>query len=346
MIPLFRFAVLLPGILAACSCAMAQDAGNPGRRDLAQVVQKAMDEAQRTQDEARREAEAAVQALDADTMASLTFMSEQVGRPREIVKNAPYTAEAVSEATQVLMDGNRIVRKSVTLLARDALGRTRQEKKTDGGGTAYIYDPIENRSYVLRTARKTAVTLPRSATPPTPPAAPTPPAPPAAAVAVQPGRVIVRKGERGGSRDDVHVEVIRIGHDEVTTPDVPVSPMPPMPPLTMHGHPFPLPYGTRDKGVSEALGAREFDGIKAEGKRTTRTIPAGAIGNEKPIAIVSERWFSPELNIVVMSRDVDPRSGETVYRLTNVKRGEPPSELFKVPADYKLRGEERTPRTR
>jgi hypothetical protein len=78
----------------------------------------------------------------------------------------------------------------------------------------------------------------------------------------------------------------------------------------------------------------------------TRTIPAGAIGNEKPIAIVSERWFSPELNIVVMSRDVDPRSGETFYRLTSVKRGEPPPELFKVPADYKVRGEERAPRTR
>jgi hypothetical protein len=312
-----------------------------------------MGQAQRAQDEALREADAAVQALDADTMASLTFMSEQLGGPREIVKNAPYTAEAVTETTQVLMDGNRIVHRSVTLLARDALGRTRQEKKTDGGGTAYIYDPIENRSYVLRTARKTAVTLPRSATPPAPPmppappTPPTPPAPPEAAVAVQPGRVIVRKGsERGASRDDVHVEVIRVGHDDVTTSDVPVSPMPPMPPLTMHGHPFPLPYGTRDKGLTEALGTREFEGIKAEGKRTTRTIPAGAIGNEKPIAVVSERWFSPELNIVVMSRNVDPQSGETVYRLTSVKRGEPSPELFKVPVDYKARGEERAQRTR
>jgi hypothetical protein len=98
--------------------------------------------------------------------------------------------------------------------------------------------------------------------------------------------------------------------------------------------------------VTEALGSRDFDGIRAEGKRTTRTIPAGAIGNEKPIAIVSERWFSPELNVVVLSRNLDPRSGETVYRLSNVKRGEPPADLFKIPADYKIRGGERPPRGR
>ena len=77
----------------------------------------------------------------------------------------------------------------------------------------------------------------------------------------------------------------------------------------------------------------------ADGKRTTRTIPAGTIGNEKPIAIVSERWFSPELNIVVMSLTVDPRSGETTYRLADIKRGEPPAEWFRVPADYTLRGQ-------
>jgi hypothetical protein len=110
-----------------------------------------------------------------------------------------------------------------------------------------------------------------------------------------------------------------------------------MPPLTLHGHALALPYGHMDRGVTESLGSRDFDGVRADGKRTTHTIPAGAIGNEKPIAIVSERWFSPELNVVVMSRSVDPRSGETVYRLTDIKRGEPPAEWFRVPADYKVR---------
>ena len=109
----------------------------------------------------------------------------------------------------------------------------------------------------------------------------------------------------------------------------------------MGGHPLVLPYVSADKGSTELLGSRDFDGVRADGKRTTRTIPAGAIGNEKPIAIVSERWFSPDLNVVVMTRNLDPRGGETVYRLTNIKRGEPSADLFKVPADYKLRSEER-----
>jgi hypothetical protein len=157
---------------------------------------------------------------------------------------------------------------------------------------------------------------------------------------VQPGRVVVRQGQADG-RDDVHVEVIRVGRDEGEDGDRRVRsipPMPPMPPLTLHGQPLALPYAHADVGVSESLGSREFDGLRADGKRTTRTIPAGAIGNEKPIAIVSERWFSPELNVVVMSRTVDPRSGETLYRLTNLKRGEPPADWFRVPADYRVRG--------
>ena len=81
--------------------------------------------------------------------------------------------------------------------------------------------------------------------------------------------------------------------------------------------------------------------MKADGTVTTHTIPAGAIGNEKPIVVASERWFSPELHVVVFAKTTDPRVGETVYRLTNVKRAEPPSELFKVPADYRMRGEGR-----
>src|SRR5262249_52265155 len=145
-------------------------------------------------------------------------------------------------------------------------------------------------------------------TPPVPPAPPVAPTPPAASVApaapappsasergvvVQPGRVVVRTGQSDG-RDDVHVDVIRVGRDEGEDAAVrvrPIPPMPPMPPLTLHGQPLALPYAHADRGVTESLGSREFDGVRADGKRTTRTIPAGAIGNEKPIAIVSERWF-------------------------------------------------------
>jgi len=329
----------------------AQKAGEAGRA--------ALERAQIVQEEAMREAEAAIAEIESDT-ASMEFLTSEVGGPREVVKNAPYIAEAVSESIRTLIDGNRIVHKSTTLLARDSAGRTRQETKRDHG-VVYIYDPIEQRSYVLRPATRTAVILPRVShmhgppSPPAPPTLPVPAVPPAAstpptpadsaAVSVQPGRVVVRKS--GADETDVQVEVIRIvGADEARRPDRPMPPMPPIPPLTMGGHPLVLPYVSRDKGSTELLGTRDFDGVRADGKRTTRTIPAGAIGNEKPIAIVSERWFSPDLNVVVMTRNLDPRSGETVYRLTNIKRGEPSADLFRVPTDYKVRNEERPERKR
>ncbi len=80
-----------------------------------------------------------------------------------------------------------------------------------------------------------------------------------------------------------------------------------------------------------------IEGVEAEGTRTTMTIPAGEIGNERPIEIVSERWYSPELQLVVMTRHSDPRSGETTYKLTNINRTEPAKSLFEVPAGYTIK---------
>lgn len=74
--------------------------------------------------------------------------------------------------------------------------------------------------------------------------------------------------------------------------------------------------------------------MRAQGKATTRTIPAGEIGNRNPIVITTESWYSPELQVTVYSRHSDPREGETVYRLSNIRRGEPAADLFKVPEDY------------
>jgi hypothetical protein len=76
------------------------------------------------------------------------------------------------------------------------------------------------------------------------------------------------------------------------------------------------------------------EGVEAEGSRTTITIAAGQIGNDLPINIVSEQWYSPELQLLLMTRHSDPRTGETTYRLTNVNRAEPDRSLFEVPGDY------------
>jgi hypothetical protein len=52
---------------------------------------------------------------------------------------------------------------------------------------------------------------------------------------------------------------------------------------------------------------------------------------------VNERWYSPELQTVVLSKNSDPRMGETTYRLTNISRGEPDPSLFQVPTDYTVK---------
>ena len=85
----------------------------------------------------------------------------------------------------------------------------------------------------------------------------------------------------------------------------------------------------------ESLGTQVIEGVTAEGTRVTRTIPAGTIGNEKPLVITAETWRSAELQIVVLSKRSDPRFGETVYKLTDIRRGEPDPSLFQVPKDAK-----------
>jgi hypothetical protein len=84
----------------------------------------------------------------------------------------------------------------------------------------------------------------------------------------------------------------------------------------------------------EDLGTQTIAGLSAQGTRITHTIPAGQIGNDKAITIVSEHWYSNDLQMVVMSKRSDPRFGDTTYSLTNVQRQEPAASLFAVPPDY------------
>ncbi|MGC2828099.1 MAG: hypothetical protein WB627_07385 [Candidatus Acidiferrum sp.] len=84
----------------------------------------------------------------------------------------------------------------------------------------------------------------------------------------------------------------------------------------------------------ESLGTQTIDGMVAEGTRITHIIPAGQIGNDKPFQVVSERWYSPDLQIVLKSTRTDPRFGTTTYTVTSIQKTEPAATLFTVPADY------------
>jgi len=87
---------------------------------------------------------------------------------------------------------------------------------------------------------------------------------------------------------------------------------------------------------TESLGRQMISGVPADGTRTTVTIPAGQIGNAQAIQIVSETWYSPDLQLTVLSKRSDPRSGDSVFQLNNLSRAEPPSTLFVVPGDFSV----------
>lgn len=97
------------------------------------------------------------------------------------------------------------------------------------------------------------------------------------------------------------------------------------------------PSADDGKGTTASLGTQTISGVEAQGTRYTRTIPTGQIGNEKPIVITTERWYSPDLQMYVMTKTTDPMRGDSVRQLTNIRMGEPDPSLFQVPPDYTLK---------
>jgi hypothetical protein len=230
--------------------------------------------------------------------AMFDFLGVREARESKVVKGAPYKAEAVTEITQSLADGNRIVRKTTSAVSRDSEGRTRRESNLaalgplaphDAPRLVFIQDPVAGTAYVLEPDSHTARKLAR------------------------PGA-----GDRGPRPEGAGPD----GGPGVRG--------------RFFGRPHEMGEGKWGK-QTENLGSQTLEGLETTGTRTTVTIPAGAIGNDKAITIVSERWFSPELQAVLLSTHRDPRFGETTYRLTGITRGEPDKSLFEVPSDYTVR---------
>jgi hypothetical protein len=165
----------------------------------------------------------------------------------------------------------------------------------------------------------------------------------------------------GVPREEVRVKVVRMGDDSPPpippmppfppdsrgaprAPLLPVPPAPPVPPMS----PLPPMPGLDSfhfestaglgKGVTTSLGTKDFDGVKAEGSSTVWTIPSGRIGNRSPINVTKESWYAHDLQVLVYARHNDPRTGESIYRLASIKRGEPAADLFKVPEGYTVKG--------
>jgi hypothetical protein len=257
-----------------------------------------------------------------------------------VVKGKPYSARSITESTQDLADGNRIVQRNEAAFYRDSDGRTRREQTLGGVGPwqagepvtiISIHDPVADKTYTLdpnaRIAREIKpfrmaiaearevepteaglqadTTAPRGAFS----AAPSVPVP-------LPGttRGVVTVIRNSGSNEDVRVYARGAGVPLPANIDAAMGAYEP----------------------TEDLGDQVLEGLLVHGTRMTDTIPAGLVGNERPIEIVTERWYSADIDAMVLQRFSDPRFGETVSRLVNVVRGDPSPDLFQVPQGYEL----------
>jgi hypothetical protein len=237
-------------------------------------------------------------AAAAGALAQPGYIWPQAGFPGRVVKGAPYAATATTETTQILGDGNHIHQITSSNLYRESMGRTRREQSLNGLGNLAADGNLPQVVFINDPVAGVSYSLNPST------------------------RVAQKTPARAWGMAG-------------PPPRGPKGAMAPLPgPPGMRGARGPGRSGMDSR--TESLGSQTFDGIVAQGTRTTTTIPAGRIGNEQPIQIVSERWYSPDLQLVVMSKQSDPRSGESVYRLSNISRNEPAASMFSVPPDYKV----------
>jgi hypothetical protein len=253
------------------------------------------------------------------------------------IKNAPYSAESVTERIQTLSDGNQISKTASSMSYRDSAGRTRHEVREPGGELVVttIQDPVEQVTWVLRPKDKTATKISRQL-------------PAEAAAAAQAGRAnaeaararieeLRKEGKlptverkRTANGEEMTIRLFRMPELDKTITSR----------LTTQLAPLTNAIGD-SKWASHAttrdLGTREFEGVKAQGKLRSYEIPAGAVGNRNPIVVSDETWYAPELQVTVYAKHNDPRSGESIVRLGGLRRTEPSPALFTVPADYKVK---------
>ena len=255
---------------------------------------------------AAREAAAAKRAAAAEKRKALgdgtfRFLSSRMNADfTKVVKGAPYSAVAVTEYVQKFVDGNQIVRRNEAAYYRDNEGRTRVEQKLNTIGKWSASGEAPRIIMIGDPVAGEYYSLdPRTRT------------------AVKNIGLGKRLQQEKLKREQ---EAAQSGQARVEEKPATASTV--------------SKVSTDGRRRTESLGSQRIEGVEAEGKRTTTTIPAGEIGNTLPIEVTDESWFSPALQTVVMTKHHDPRSGDTVYRLTNISRQEPDRSLFQVPPDY------------
>src|SRR6267142_1715100 len=188
------------------------------------------------------------------------FFSAEMPGNGKVVTGAPYTATVSTEMTQVLSDGNRINNKTTASLARDSQGRTRREETMGMVGPWQVNGP--KLVFINDPTSQTNYVLDSDKQ--------------TVAVLKHAGIAgfnVAGAGPTVSASASGGFKVKYLGNG---------------------------PGGDQpEETKTESLGTQTMEGVAVEGKRVTRTIPAGQIGNTQPIEITSEVWSSP---------------GQTVYK--------------------------------
>jgi hypothetical protein len=227
------------------------------------------------------------------------------------VTGAPYSGEETQEHTQTLSDGTHITQPMMKrTMYRDSLGRTREERTMGPPPRANvppqptiveIRDPAAGVQYLLDAEHKVA------------------------------HRVTVQVQPAGGRAGSVGAVIRNSPWFAETLSAGPVSPsQPPSANAVIR------PANRGPEVTVEKLGTQIIEGVAAEGERSTTTIPEGEQGNDRPFHVTMETWTSPDLKMVVLQISSDPRSGESVMKVTNLSRSEPDASLFQPPPDYTI----------
>jgi hypothetical protein len=219
---------------------------------------------------------------------------------RAVVTGAPYSAEELSDHTQTLADGTHITQKTrISKLFRDSQGRSRIERPMFMGmGTDSEDVMIVEITDPVSGFRYVLDTYNHVAHRFAPPA---------------------EKGNGAPSYTQIG-RAASYGTNPAPVRSVTSAPA----------------QSNRPEHVTESLGTQVIEGVQVEGTKTTTTFPVGSMGNDRPLVRVIESWHSPDLKITVLSKNSDPRMGESTMRLQNIDRTEPDPGLFRVPPDYQI----------
>jgi hypothetical protein len=245
------------------------------------------------------------------------------------IKNEPYEAQAVTEMKQTLADGSHIVQTTTATVARDSDGRTvrvqklgpmgpwRSAESSSGNSQTLttIFDPVAKEHIDYTSDSKIAHVLLMPALPPS-------------------SRLGAIAGAEGGFSVSAPSPTGDAENGLSVAGPGPVGAV--VQGFAVQARPL-SPQASRGmEAKTESLGTKTMEGVQVTGTRSTQTIPAGTIGNDKDLNITRETWYSPELKLVIQSTQSDPRFGQTTYTLKNIQQGSPDVTLFQVPANYTI----------